>query len=49
MVNAIELFTGDEDIDGKVKEAFEEMKREELLIPNLKEENKEIKFLIQIL
>ena len=42
MINAIELFTGNEDADKPVKEAFEEMKREELLIPTLKEENKDI-------
>ena len=42
MVNAIELYTGDDSIESRVKDAFKEMNQEELLIPNLKEDNKEI-------
>ncbi len=42
MINAVELFTGNEDISDQVKQAFEEMKKEELCIPNLEVENKDI-------
>lgn len=42
MINAIELFTGDEEVTDTVKQAFVEMNKEELIIPNLKEEDKDI-------
>ena len=42
MVNAIELFTGDGEVETLVKQVFEELKAEELIIPNLKVENKDI-------
>ena len=42
MINAVELFTGDEDVTDRVKSAFEELNKEELIVPNLEVENKDI-------
>ena len=42
MINAVELFTGDEDVTDRVKAAFQELNKEELIIPNLEVENKDI-------
>lgn len=42
MINAVELFTGDEDVTDRVKSAFEELNKEELIVPSLQVENKDI-------
>ena len=49
MINAIELFTGDEDVETSVKQVFSDLKEKELIIPNLKEDNKDVekKYLLE--